>query len=96
MLLTQASLESIHRYSHRHRALVEQSKSAGCFHCGQTFTPQDIREWIEERDAVSGKAGETAKCPHCGYDSVLPSAAPIAINEHLLAAIRSYLFAGEK
>ena len=96
MLLDQGSLGSIHRYSHRHRPLVEQSKSAGCFHCGATFAPAEITEWIEEHDAVGAAEGETAKCPRCGYDAVLPSAAPIALDEHLLAAVRSYLFAGER
>jgi hypothetical protein len=95
MILDQGSLGSIHRYSHRHRPLMEQSKSAGCYHCGATFAPDEITEWIEERDATGDTEGETAKCPRCGYDSVLPSAAPIALDAQALEAVRRYLFAGE-
>jgi hypothetical protein len=88
MLLTQSSLESIHRFSHRHRPLVEQSKSAGCFHCGATFAPADVTTWIDD--------GETACCPKCGLDAVLPSAAPVFIDTHLLAALQKYWFSGKK
>lgn len=97
MLLDQSSLGSIHRYSHRHRPLVEQSQSAGCYHCCATFTTAEIREWIEERDADTGTStGETARCPRCGSDSVLPSAAPIALDAQALETLRHYLFAGER
>jgi hypothetical protein len=96
MLLDQSSLGSIHRFSHRHRPLVEQSKSAGCYHCGATFTPAEITEWIEEHDEAGATEGETARCPQCHYDAVLPSAAPIEMDERLLAAVRGYLFAGER
>ncbi len=88
MLLTQSSLESIHRFSHRHRALVEQSKSAGCINCGASFTPADVKIWIDD--------DQTACCPKCGVDAVLPSAAPIFIDPHLLAALQQYLFSGRR
>jgi hypothetical protein len=37
---------------------------AGCFYCVTVFDVQEIDEWID--------GGQTALCPHCGIDSVLP------------------------
>jgi hypothetical protein len=74
---------------------MEQSKSAGCVFCGATFAPAEIQEWIAERDPITGReAAETAKCPKCGTDSVLPSAAPVMLNARVLSAMQAYLFKG--
>jgi hypothetical protein len=95
MLLNSADLASIHRYCSHHRPLLERSAAAGCFSCGATFAPSDIKEWIREDDGTAaGGADETAKCPHCGVDAVLPSAAPIMLDARMLAALRSYWFSG--
>ncbi|MEX2182034.1 MAG: hypothetical protein WD771_08330 [Gemmatimonadaceae bacterium] len=97
MLLTSTDLESIHRYCSHHRPLLEQSSQAGCFCCGATFAPTEIKEWIHEGGAAGGEnAGETAKCPHCGVDSVLPSAAPITLDSRMLAALQAYWFSGTR
>jgi hypothetical protein len=37
---------------------------AGCFYCIPVFDVEEIEEWID--------GGQTALCPHCGIDSVLP------------------------
>lgn len=93
MLLSQRSLHEIHRYCTRNRPLLERAKSAGCIFCGETFAPSEIREWIgeREREAVSS-AADTAKCPRCGAQSVLPSTAPVALSPQMLAALREYWF----
>lgn len=95
MLLNQSSLESVHRFCHRNRPLLEKSSSAGCVHCGATFTPAEIREWVREA-GPDGPASETAKCPRCGTDSVLPSAAPVLLDARTLAAIQAYWFSGRR
>ena len=93
MLLTSADLEAIQRHCKRHRPLVEQSARAGCLHCGASFPTSEIRDWIEERGAAGGQeGGETAKCPRCGMESVLPSAAPVMLSEQMLAALRTFWF----
>lgn len=93
MLLSQSSLEAIHHYCTANRPLLERSSSAGCICCGATFTPDEILEWVPEEDPVTHEAkGETASCPKCGIDSVLPSAAPVMLNAQMLAAMQSYWF----
>lgn len=93
MLLNHSSLEAIHRFCTSNRPLMERSSSAGCICCGATFAPSEVRNWVPEYDPVTRqRTGETASCPRCGKDSVLPSAAPVTLNAHLLAAMQSYWF----
>lgn len=93
MLIHQSSLEAIHKFCTANRPLLEQSSSAGCFCCGAAFEPSEISRWLPEYDPVSGEPnGETASCPRCGRDAVLPSAAPVAMSPHLLAAMQAYWF----
>lgn len=93
MLISHSSLEAIHKFCTANRPLLEQSSSAGCVCCGAAFEPSEIRTWVPEVDPVTGQAsGETAACPRCGRDAVLPSAAPVAMSPHLLAAMQAYWF----
>ncbi len=97
MLLSHSSLSTIHRYCSKHRDLLEHSASAGCVHCGATFSPTQIRVWREERDHDTGRVlGDTAKCPKCGWESVLPSAAPVVLTPQLLHAMQTYWFQGPR
>ena len=92
-----AQLELIHRFCGQHRELLARSERAGCFYCRRFFDPREIEEWV---DAPRGEAGEaagaaegvTALCPRCGIDAVLPSAAPIRLDEELLAEMHRHWF----
>lgn len=61
----------LHRYIHsfcfENKEFLRSSEINVCFYCMQKVRFEDIEEWIEER---SGK--ESAICPHCGIDSVVP------------------------
>lgn len=93
MLLSQRSLDAIQRYCTGNRPLLERAASAGCFCCGESFSPSEIREWTAAHED-EGVLDETAKCPKCGRESVLPSSAPIMMNPALLKALRDYWFKG--
>lgn len=58
---------SAHRHSRGHRADLAQSERAGCFHCLAVFAPSDIVDWCGRGTR------ESAVCPYCGIDSVVPS-----------------------
>lgn len=73
-----------HRRSIWHRAEVEQSARCGCFHCCATFASQDIRQWVD--------GGQTALCPRCDIDSVLPGVTQSFLSRGFLARMRSYWF----
>lgn len=53
-----------HAYASRHRLQLEHSNIVACFYCLARSTYSDITRWIDN--------GETAMCPKCGIDSVLP------------------------
>jgi hypothetical protein len=93
MLLNSADLASIHRYCSHHRPLLEESAQAGCFSCGATFAPSEITEWVGDEEA-GRDAADTARCPHCGIEAVLPSAAPVMLDARMLSALRQYWFSG--
>lgn len=48
------------------RRVIEISQLCGCYYCVNLFYPSDIKEW------VSDIPGDTAICPKCGIDSVVP------------------------
>lgn len=88
----------MHKFSANHRALMERSEFAGCFYCEARFDPEEILEWVDvPADAVPDanglRRGETAVCPRCGIDSVLPSAAPFKWDDALLSDMHAHWFA---
>ena len=44
---------------------LEKTDICGCFYCKNIFYAVDITEWTDE--------GQTALCPYCGVDSVIPN-----------------------
>jgi hypothetical protein len=89
-----ADLESIHRYSSLHRTLVERSSRCGCFYCEALFAPGEIADWIDWPGGHEDQGpGQTALCPRCGIDAVLPDAAPaVSFTPELLAEMRRHWF----
>ena len=68
----------------KNRRLVEQSQIAGCFHCGKTFSPQDVKQYTDNE--------QTSICPLCGVDAVLGDMAGFAITEQSLQHAKYYWF----
>jgi hypothetical protein len=46
------------------RTAIEAATVCGCFCCMKIFRPSLITKWTD--------SGETACCPYCGLDTVLP------------------------
>jgi hypothetical protein len=59
-------IHGAHDACFRNRDAVLRSELCGCFFCLAIFPPSEIEEWCDD--------DETAICPHCDIDSVLPSA----------------------
>jgi hypothetical protein len=58
-----------HKFSSIHRNEILKSKNCGCFYCLNIFTNDKIKEWC---DKDKNKIGQTAICPKCGIDSIIP------------------------
>lgn len=81
-------LEMAHRHSFFHRDEVLRSERCGCFYCQRTFTPAEVRHWVDEEDGV----GMTALCPHCGIDAVIGSASGLPLTPEFLTAMKRRWF----
>ena len=46
------------------KALLEKVSECVCYYCCKVYQPSEIKEWVDKND--------TALCPHCGIDAVLP------------------------
>ena len=60
------NLSRIHDYSFENYRKIKSVKRCGCFYCNRIFDTEKIHEWIDDEN------GQTAVCPFCGIDSVIP------------------------
>lgn len=58
-------LELLHIFCGNNKSLLSQSQQGGCFYCQKIFAPTKIKNWVNE-------GSQTALCPHCSIDAVLP------------------------
>lgn len=67
----------------KNRKEIEQSPRCGCFKCLAIMETKDVVNWTDK--------GQTAICPLCNHDSLLPESYG-DLNEQSLLAIRTYWF----
>lgn len=75
---------SAHKESFRSREKLLASRWVGCFYCLMIFAPKSIKEWIDD--------DQTALCPICSIDSVLPLTAE-QFDSDFLEQMRRHWFA---
>ena len=68
--MTDNPLKRLHGLTMSNRGLIEAAGEGVCIFCGVTSPAKNITEWIEDR------AGDTACCPKCHIDAVLPLITP--------------------
>lgn len=70
----------------RNRSALGQSHRASCYFCLRTFPAADVISWTDN--------GDTALCPFCRIDAVLPGeidlATLTATNEYFFCRIASF------
>lgn len=76
------NLNAAHHDCSLHRPLIEKSKVVRCFYCRNAVTPETIERWIDE--------GQTALCPICGIDAVLPDS--VDLSDEFIQAMHDYWF----
>jgi len=78
--MTDSEAQAIAKLSMLNRDRVRAAASCGCFHCQAVFASDEIRKWVGN--------GQTALCPRCGIDSVLPGVTSV----ETLALLRHHPF----
>ena len=58
-----------HTNSSHHREAIIAAAECACFYCLEIFSPSSIVEWT---DFDNEGIGQTAMCPNCRIDSVIP------------------------
>jgi len=71
--MTPEELKSAHDRSFRNKPNIEVSSMCGCFFCGKTCKPSEIKEWVRRDD--------TAICPRCGIDSLIGDASGLPVTD---------------
>lgn len=70
------SVEEFTSHSIRNAEAIKKAGRCSCYFCMRTFNASEVEDWIVEI------CGETAICPHCTVDALLPG----EIDQTLLAA----------
>jgi hypothetical protein len=76
-------LRDAHKASSHNKDLVKRSKICACFFCGTYYSSKEVDSWTSD---------ETAICPYCFIDSVLPDASGIPLNRDFVAEMHRYWF----
>jgi hypothetical protein len=76
-------LDLAHKVCTNNKLLLEKSTVCGCFVCRKIFKVHQIIEWN----------GNTAKCPYCWVDTVVPqSGLEITLTVDFLNSVYNYLY----
>ena len=73
------------QHAANHRGELGESKHCGCFFCFRTFSPTEIKTWIDK--------SQTALCPRCGIDAVIGTASGFQIDNVFLRKLNIFRFA---
>lgn len=77
-------LERLHAYSANNRSLITVSDRCYCFYCKQSMYRGEIERYIDD--------GQTALCPHCQIDAIIPDSIAETVDENIIAEMNEYWF----
>ena len=81
-----SKLVALHKLSSHHKDEVLRVAEVTCFYCQQHYSPKLIKEWCDD--------GETALCPKCGIDAVLPTSLGLEathdMHHHWFRVVKGY------
>lgn len=68
-------LKALHKKSSYNIKNLDLVEKCSCFYCFKIFNPNKIEEWTDN--------GQTAICPYCSVDSILPMQIRLDILEQM-------------
>lgn len=77
-------LKHLHTYSSHNRKWVDTSMVCHCFSCKRQVPREDVVRFIDD--------GQTALCPICGVDALLPDGIDEPLDEVILSEMHEYWF----
>lgn len=79
-----AQLKRLHTYSAHNRSRIAVADKCYCFHCKAVLDSREITDYADH--------GQTAICPKCGIDSIIPDSIDEPLNEKTVAELNQYWF----
>ena len=79
----ETQLNRLHAYCSHNKELDIISKTCYCFYCKEKYDSKEVIEYIDD--------GQTALCPKCGVDTVLPDSIE-EVNEEVIDEMNEYWF----
>ena len=73
----------LHARCSNNRGALLDSRQCGCFFCLKIYDPGSITDWLND---------ETALCPYCNVDAVIPEGDDYLLEDSLLLAMKEYWF----
>jgi len=86
--MNEVHLKQAPMYAMKNKLRIESSTRCGCYYCLEIFPKEEIAEWTDGH--------ETALCPHCHVDSLIPDATGFDLNTQNLKTIHDFWFATTK
>ena len=80
----EAQLKKLHTYSSHNRNLVAVANKCYCFYCKTISDSLEIKDYADN--------GQTAICPKCGIDSIIPDSIEETMDEKTIAEMNEYWF----
>jgi len=78
------NLVAAHSHSKNNYEVVLESKKCGCFYCLHIFSPEKIKNWVDN--------SRTPLCPNCGVDTVIGDKSGLPITKDFLISMYSHWF----
>lgn len=78
------TLVELHKKSLYNKEALEKTNLCGCFYCCETYKTNEIKEWTDN--------GNTAICPKCGIDSIIPLSKEDFDTKEVLEKMFKYYF----
>ena len=82
--MTQEEIKGAIDFATSNREMLEKSSKAGCYYCMKIYDASEVTDFLEQE--------ETALCPKCGIDSVLPSSSPYELTAENLSKLYRFWF----
>lgn len=73
-----------HNLANSNRQNLTKASVCGCFYCLRIYDPKEI-VWEDDAD-------DTAMCPYCGIDAVIPESETLPVTKALLKQMREFWF----
>lgn len=80
----EAQLKKLHAYSSHNKDLVTASGKCYCFYCKAVVSSYLVKDFADH--------GQTAICPRCGIDSMIPDSVDEVLNENIISEMNEYWF----